>query len=54
MAEKLNHEPKRITVRDLYPDLTEEELVQAEENLRKYTQLALEIVRDLRKKSHQS
>jgi hypothetical protein len=35
-----------IALRDLYPTLTEEELKEAEENLRRYVQVAREILEE--------
>jgi D-serine dehydratase len=43
---KADHEQTEVTIRDLYPGLSEDELKEAEENLRRYLEVALEIYRD--------
>ena len=35
---------KKITIRDLYPNLSEEQLKEADENLRRYADLGLRIL----------
>jgi hypothetical protein len=35
---------KKTAIRDLYPDLSEEQLKEAEENLRRYAELGLRIL----------
>jgi hypothetical protein len=38
-----NHTEKKITARELYPDLAEAQLMEAEENLYRYLKLAMHI-----------
>jgi hypothetical protein len=36
-------QPREITMRDLYPNLTEEELLQAEQNFIRYLEVAIQM-----------
>lgn len=38
-----NNKEKPITIKDLYPNLSEEELVQAEQNLKRYVEIVSRI-----------
>ena len=42
-------EEKEITIRDLYPDLSEEQLKEAEENLHRYLGVVREIYENTRR-----
>jgi hypothetical protein len=43
MAKPTHHKDREITIRDLYPNLNEEQLREAEENLRRYLETAWEM-----------
>lgn len=47
---EIPHPPKkpRVTIRDLYPGLTDEELQEADENLERYVELVLRIYERIR------
>jgi hypothetical protein len=43
MATPMHHKDLEITIRDLYPNLNEEQLREAEENIRRYLETAWEM-----------
>jgi len=48
MSKKQGEHNKPLTIRDLYPHLSNEQLQEAEENLTRYVQLALQIYERIR------
>jgi hypothetical protein len=48
MATHKKSEKREITIRDLYPALTDDQLQEAEENLRRYTELSLQAYERIR------
>jgi hypothetical protein len=41
MSKPMHHKDREITIRDLYPNLNEEQLREAEENLERYIELSV-------------
>ena len=48
MSNRPPDERREITVRDLYPHLTDEQLKEAEENFRRYIELSVRMYRRIR------
>lgn len=48
MAESTHHKDREITIRDLYPNLSEEQLREAEEVLDRYIELAVRMFKRIK------